>query len=184
MIILKIDPNELFNEILRFAFKVYNKTLGTYPLHGWGEKKPPIGDWRAFEKAYAPVLKWRIEEEFDEFYIGRSRENGEIVSTLAIAYNLRRKNLPWVSDKMKRRRSAALLTFFLVYPRGKGYGVSMLYHGISHVRNQNKCPFIISPRDTEAVEYFRRRGFENFEEFEKYIVLRYPKHILKKGRKL
>jgi len=183
MLIMKVpEPKDLMDEILRFAFKVYTKTGGAYPMHGWGEKKPPVGDWEAFEKAYRPVLEWRIENEFDEFYVGRSKETGEIVATLAIAYNLHKKNLPWVSEKMKRRRSAALLTFFLVYPRGKGYGVGMLYHGISLVRNQNKCPFIISPADSESLDYFKRRGFVEFERFGNYVVLRYPRHVLKKKR--
>ena len=182
MIITRVNPNEIFEELLRFAFKVYTCTGGTYPIHGWGDRKPPVGDWNAFREAYEDVLRWRIREEFDEFYLGRSRQSGEIVSTLAISYGLSRKNLPWVSEKMKRRKNAVLLTFFLVCPRGKGYGISMLLHGVSHVRKQNKCPFIISPADSEAIDYFKRRGFVEFERFEDYVVLRYPLHVLRKKR--
>ncbi len=180
MIIRKEDPREIFDELLRFSFKVYSMTGGAYPMHGWKERKPPVGDWDAFKEAYEGVLKWRIEEEFDEFFVGRRKDNGEIVSTLAVTYKLSKKNLPWISEKMKRRKKAALLTFFLVFPRGKGYGVSMLYHGISHVRKQGRCPFIISPNDTESLEYFKQRGFEEFERFQNYVTLRYPRHVLKK----
>ncbi|NJE41966.1 GNAT family N-acetyltransferase [Thermococcus sp. GR6] len=182
MIIIKENPRDILDELLQFSFKVYTKTGGAYPMHGWGERKPAVGDWEAFEKTYRPVIEWRIEEEFDEFFVGRSEQTGEIVSTLAIAYSLSRKNLPWISDKMKRRKGAVLLTFFLVYPRGKGYGVSMLYHGISHVRKQGKCPFIISPANTEALDYFKRRGFEEFERFGEHVILRYPRYVLKKRR--
>jgi len=183
MIIIKVEnPNEIRDELLRFAFRVYSHTGGTYPMHGWGNKKPAVGDWEAFREIYEPVLKWRIKEEFDELYLGIQKDTKEIVSTLAIAYNLKNKNLPWISEKMKRRRNAALLTFFLVYPRGKGYGVSILYHGISHVRKQKKCPFIISPRESESVEYFKKRGFVEFEESRDFVVLRYPRHVLKKRK--
>jgi GNAT superfamily N-acetyltransferase len=173
MEILRVkDPLGLKDELIHFVFRVYRGTNGTYPALEWVEEKPSIDDFEGFKKVYEPFLGFRLGKEFDELYILRDEE-GRIIGTVALVYNLEGKDVWWVPDEIKDGKTG-LIEFFMVEPtyRGKGYGSKLLEFAIERLRELGREAYVITFPELEAYSYYIRKGFVKVMDYREFVVLK------------
>lgn len=166
------NPLSLKEELLAFVFKVYRGTGGAYPALEWVENKPSPDDFEGFTRVYEPFLEFRLKDEFDELYVLRD-ENGRIIGTVALVYNLEGKNAWWVPEEITNEKTG-LIEFFMVDPaqRGKGYGSRLLEFAANRLKELGKEPYVITFPQLEAYSYYLRRGFEKIMDYKEFVVLK------------
>ncbi|NJE47711.1 GNAT family N-acetyltransferase [Thermococcus sp. GR7] len=165
-------PIKLKDELVKFVFRVYRGTNGTYPALEWVENKPNIDDFEGFRKVYEPFLEFRLGKEFDELYV--LKEGRKIIGTLALVYNLDGKDVWWVPKEIKSERTG-LIEFFMVDPayKGKGYGSELLEFAITRLAELRKDAYVITFPNLEAYGYYLRKGFEKVMDYKEFVVLKY-----------
>lgn len=165
-------PLELRDELLRFVFRVYQGTGGTYPALEWVEDKPSTDDFEGFREAYEPFLEFRLGKEFDELYVLRD-DGGKIAGTIALVYNLGDRDIPWVPEEIRVERTG-LIEFFMVDPayKGKGYGSKLLGLAIGRLKELGRVPYVITFPHLEAYSYYIRKGFTEVMRYGEFVVLR------------
>jgi len=165
-------PVELKEELLRFAFRVYESTGGAYPALEWTESKPSPDDFEGFQEVYGPFLEFRLRGEFDELYLLRT-DSGRIAGTVALVYNLPGKDVWWVPREITGGRTG-LIEFFMVDPdfRGMGYGSRLLAFAVARLREIGKVPYVITFPNLDAYGYYLEKGFREVMRFRGFVVLR------------
>lgn len=164
-------PLSLKDELLRFVFRVYHGTNGTYPALEWVKKKPSINDFEGFRRVYEPFLEFRLGKEFDELYVGYE---GKIIGTVALVYKFKGKDIYWVPEELKNEK-VGLIEFLMVDPlhKGRGYGSKLLDFAIKRLRELNRKAYLVTFRHLEAYQYYLRKGFEEVMEYKGFVVLKY-----------
>jgi len=167
------EPHSIKGDLLRFVFRVYRATGGTYPALEWVEKRPSTDDFEGFRRVYGPFLEFRMREEFDELYVLLD-EREKIAGTVALVYNLKGKAVPWVPEEIKGEKTG-LIEFLMVDPsyKGIGYGSKLLEFAIQRLRELGKVPHLITFPELEAYSYYLRKGFEEVMRYREFVVLRY-----------
>lgn len=173
MKIVKIEnPLFLKDELLRFVFRVYQGTNGAYPALEWVENKPSPDDFEGFKRVYEPFLEFRLRDEFDELYVLRN-EDGRLIGTVALVYNLEGKEAWWVPEEIKNEKTG-LIEFFMVDPayKGKGYGSKLLQFAVERLRKLGKEAYVITFPHLEAYSYYLRKGFKKLMDYKEFVVLK------------
>lgn len=173
MKIVKIEkPLSLKEELLRFVFRVYQGTNGAYPALEWVENKPSPDDFEGFKRVYEPFLEFRLRDEFDELYVLRN-EDGKLIGTVALVYNLEGKEVWWVPEEIKNEKTG-LIEFFMVDPsyKGKGYGSKLLEFAVERLRELGKEAYVITFPELEAYSYYLRKGFKKLMDYKEFVVLK------------
>ncbi len=167
------NPPEFKEELIRFVFRVYQGTGGAYPALEWVENKPSTDDFEGFRKVYEPFLEFRLEKEFDELYVLRD-DDGKLVGTVALVYNLEGKDVWWVPEEIKNEKTG-LIEFFMVDPayRGKGHGSRLLNFAINRLTELGRDAYVITFPELEAYSYYIRKGFTKVMDYREFVVLRY-----------
>jgi len=166
-------PLELKGELVKFVFRVYQGTNGAYPALEWVEKKPSTTDFEGFKQVYGPFLEFRLRDEFDELYALRS-EDGKIIGTVALVYNIEGKKAWWVPEEIKNEK-IGLIEFFMVDPeyKGKGHGSKLLEFAVERLRKLGKEAYVITFPELEAYSYYLKKGFEKVMDYKEFVVLKY-----------
>ncbi len=161
------NPTSLYDELLRFVFRIYQSTSGKYPRLEWLEEKPPTDNFPAFAAAYGPFLKSRLEDEFDELYVMR---NHEIIATFALVYRFENKDVPWIPEDMRDR---VYLEFFMVHPewRGRGIGEKAMRIASQRAGEIGKNLAVVTFEDLDAYDYYIRHGFRLARRFGEFVIL-------------
>ncbi|WP_297091656.1 GNAT family N-acetyltransferase [Thermococcus sp.] len=164
-------PLELKGELLGFVFRVYQGTGGAYPALEWVEEKPSTDDFEGFRKVYEPFLEFRLGKEFDELYV--LREDGRIIGTVALVYNLEGKDVWWVPEEIKNEKTG-LIEFFMVDPsyKGKGYGSKLLEFAVGRLKELGKEAYVITFPHLEAYSYYMKKGFTKVMDYGEFVVLK------------
>lgn len=173
MKIVKIEnPLFLKDELLRFVFRVYQGTNGAYPALEWVENKPSPDDFEGFKRVYEPFLEFRLRDEFDELYVLRN-EDGRLIGTVALVYNLGGKEAWWVPKEIKNEKTG-LIEFFMVDPayKGKGYGSRLLQFAVERLRKLGKEAYVITFPHLEAYSYYLKKGFKKLMDYKEFVVLK------------
>ena len=173
MQIKKVDvPLKIKDNLLRFVFRVYQGTNGAYPALEWVENKPSPDDFERFKKVYESFLEFRLKDEFDELYVLRD-EDGKIAGTVAIAYNLKGKDVWWVPEDIKNEKTG-LIEFFMVDPeyKGKGCGSKLLEFAVERLKELGKEVYVITFPELEAYSYYLKKGFEKVMDYKEFVVLK------------
>lgn len=173
MKIVKIEnPLFLKDELLRFVFRVYQGTNGAYPALEWVENKPSPDDFEGFKRVYEPFLEFRLRDEFDELYVLRN-EDGRLIGTVALVYNLEGKEAWWVPKEIKNEKTG-LIEFFMVDPayKGKGYGSKLLEFAVERLRELGKEAYVITFPHLEAYSYYLKKGFKKLMDYKEFVVLK------------
>ncbi|EHR78400.1 GNAT family acetyltraansferase [Thermococcus litoralis DSM 5473] len=173
MKIVKIEnPLFLKDELLRFVFRVYQGTNGAYPALEWVENKPSPDDFEGFKRVYEPFLEFRLRDEFDELYVLRN-EDGRLIGTVALVYNLEGKEAWWVPEEIKNEKTG-LIEFFMVDPayKGKGYGSKLLQFAVERLRELGKEAYVITFPHLEAYSYYLKKGFKKLMDYKEFVVLK------------
>ncbi|WP_175060001.1 GNAT family N-acetyltransferase [Thermococcus sp. 2319x1] len=173
MKIVKIENPPFFKEeLLRFVFRVYQGTNGAYPALEWVKNKPSPDDFEGFKRVYGPFLEFRLKKEFDELYALRD-EDGKLIGTVALVYNLDGKEAWWVPEKIKDEKTG-LIEFFMVDPtyKGKGYGSKLLEFAVERLRELGKEAYVITFPHLEAYSYYLKKGFKKLMDYKEFVVLK------------
>ena len=159
----------LYNDLLLFAFLIYESTSGRYPRLEWLTKKPRMDDFNGFENAYSEFLKARLTEEFDELYIARDKNT--IIGTFALVYNFEGKHIPWIPDSAKRQ--CIFLEFLMVHPefRARGLGKEALRIAQEKASKMNKKICVVTFEDLQAYTYYLKNEFKVKERFSHYVLM-------------
>jgi GNAT superfamily N-acetyltransferase len=166
------EPLSLKDELVRFVFRVYQGTNGAYPALEWVENKPGTNDFDGFREVYEPFLEFRLGKEFDELYVLRDSAGG-IIGTVALVYNLKGKDVPWVPDEINDEETG-LIEFFMVDPsyKGRGYGSRLLEFAVERLRELGRVPYVITFPELEAYSYYMRKGFVKVMDYKEFVVLK------------
>jgi len=148
---------ELKEELVKFVFRVYQETNGAYPALEWVKKKPSTNNFEEFKQVYEPFLEFRLRDEFDELYALRS-EDGKIIGTVALVYNIEGKDVWWVPDPEYK---------------GKGYGSKLLEFAVERLRKLGKEAYVITFPELEAYSYYLKKGFEKVMDYREFVVMKY-----------
>ena len=166
------EPPSLKDELVRFVFRVYQGTNGAYPALEWVENKPGTDDFEGFRRVYEPFLEFRLGKEFDELYVLRD-DGRNIIGTVALVYNLKGKDVPWVPEEIKGEKTG-LIEFFMVDPssKGRGYGSRLLEFAIERLRELGRVPYVITFPELEAYSYYMKKGFVKVIDYKEFVVLK------------
>jgi len=164
---------ELKEELVKFVFRVYQETNGAYPALEWVKKKPSTNNFEEFKQVYEPFLEFRLRDEFDELYALHS-EDGKIIGTVALVYNIEGKDVWWVPEEIKNEK-IGLIEFFMVDPeyKGKGYGSKLLEFAVERLRKLGKEAYVITFPELEAYSYYLKKGFEKVMDYREFVVMKY-----------
>ena len=164
-------PLGLKEELVRFVFRVYQGTGGAYPALEWVENKPSTNDFEGFRRVYEPFLEFRLGKEFDELYV--LTDDGRIIGTVALVYNLDDKDVWWVPEEIKNERTG-LIEFFMVDPvyKGLGYGSRLLEFAVERLKELGKEAYVITFPQLEAYSYYIRKGFTKVMDYREFVVLK------------
>ena len=145
-------------ELIKFVHSIYLATNGAYPLLEWVDEKPSPNDFKTFEKIYAPFLKERLEKEFDEIYIWRSKE---IIGTGALVYKFEGKDIPWIPSLPSK---AGFIEFLMVSPQhqGKGYGKKFLFFLIHRLHQLAKDAYVVTSPFIDAYFFYKKMDLKMF----------------------
>ena len=166
------NPLKLKGELVKFVFRVYQGTGGAYPALEWVEDKPSTDNFEGFKKVYEPFLEFRLGKEFDELYV--LRDDGNIIGTVALVYNLEGKDVWWVPEEIKNEKTG-LIEFFMVNPKykGRGYGSKLLEFAVKRLRELDREACVITFPNLEAYEYYLKKGFNKLMNYKEFVVLKY-----------
>lgn len=165
--------NYNLEELLNFVYSIYRHTEGKYPFLEWVKEKPDKNDYKKFCVIYRNFLKKRMNEEFDEFYIWK---NEKIISTFALVYEFKNKNIEWIPPFLASKNSG-FIEFFMVSPecQGKGYGKITLSYAVKRLNELGKDKYVVTSPKINAYSFYRKHGFKDFCRYKKFLVMKYEK---------
>lgn len=168
----KVEDYDI-EEFLNFVYSIYRHTEGKYPFLEWVKEKPDKDDYEKFCGIYRNFLKKRIEEEFDEFYIWK---NEKIISTFALVYEFKNKNIEWIPPFLSNKNSG-FIEFFMVSPeyQGKGYGKITLQYAIKRLNDFGKEKYVVTSEKIDAYYFYKKYGFKEFCRYKQFLVMKYEK---------
>ncbi|HEC82790.1 MAG TPA: N-acetyltransferase [Thermoplasmatales archaeon] len=166
----KVENYDL-EELVNFVYSIYKYTEGKYPFLEWMENKPDKNDYEKFKKVYKSFLKKRVEEEFDEFYLWK---NEKIISTFALVYEFKNKNIEWIPPFLTEKNSG-FIEFFMVSPeyQGKGYGKITLHNAIERLNELGKEKYIVTSLKINAYSFYKKFGFKDFCTYKQFLIVKY-----------
>ncbi len=176
----KFDPRnpKVYRYLLDLLISVYKGTNGRYPAMEWlkPEEKPNLNSDNLpfeFKEKYGSFLKWRLNEELDEVYLAMTSGNdNEVIGSIALNYNLKGKNIPWIPKEFEERGDIGFIELFTVHPayQGKGIGKMLFEHAIKRLKEMKKIPCVVTFPNLEAINFYEKFGGRLLKKYDPFVL--------------